>query len=370
MLLIDIAFCVFILVVLFQLYYYSFIFSKFSFSKAKLETPKRIGLSVLVCAKNEASNLKENLPDIISQDYPEFELILINDDSQDDTLLVMNEFAKAYDHVKVVDVASNDAFLGNKKYALTLGIKSAKYNFLVLTDADCKPISSNWLREMSSFFSATNAIVLGYSAYQKIKNSFLNKLIRFETVLTGLHYFSNALKGDPFMGVGRNLAYRKELFFSVNGFQSHMQLRSGDDDLFINQVATAQNTAVCFTKQSFTVSKPKVTLNSWIKQKRRHITTASYYKRNHQLFLSLFFESQILFWIMSLAFLLKNFHLEITLPLIAIRWLVFYLIYVKALRKLNENDLLLYLPVLEIFLILVQLVIFITNLFTKPNSWK
>lgn len=110
-------------------------------------------------------------------------------------------------------------------------------------------------------------IVLGYGAYEKVKNSFLNKIIRFETMLTATQYFSWAKIGKPYMGVGRNLAYKKEEFFNVRGFMDHMKIRSGDDDLFINQAATKKNTAILYTPESFTFSEPKTTFSSWVYQK-------------------------------------------------------------------------------------------------------
>ena len=295
MLLLDYVFYSFTIVVVLQAIYYLFIFSRFTYLEPKKEKEKNIPVSILICAKNEADNLNTFLPYILKQDYPQFEIVLINDDSSDDTLEIMESFTSKHNHVKIVNVAPNDAFIANKKYALTLGIKAAKHNFLLFTDADCKPKTKYWLKEMSSHFSTKKTIVLGYGAYAKISNSFLNKLIRFETVLTALQYFSFSQLGMPFMGVGRNLAYRKDEFFNANGFQNHMQIPSGDDDIFINQVATKDNTSICFSKNSFTISNPKTSFRSWLTQKRRHITTAKYYQLKHKVLLTLFFISQFLF---------------------------------------------------------------------------
>jgi glycosyltransferase involved in cell wall biosynthesis len=370
MLLLDYLFYFFTIVVVFQAIYYLFIFSRFAFLESTEVKPKNIAVSILICAKNEAENLKTFLPLILNQVFPEFEVVLINDDSHDDSLEIMESFAIKNDHVKIVNVARNEAFIANKKYALTLGIKASKHNFLLLTDADCKPNSKYWLKEMSSHFSNTKTIVLGYGAYAKINNSFLNKLIRFETVLTALQYFSFSKLGMPFMGVGRNLAYKKDVFFKANGFQNHMQIPSGDDDIFINQVGTNDNTAICFTKKSFTISKPKTTFNAWINQKRRHITTAKHYQLKHRVLLTLFYISQILFWVFAFTLLMSFFKWQITLGLIVIRFILFYTIFFPTLKKLDERDLLIFLPFLEFFLIGTQLAIFITNLITKPKHWK
>ena len=223
---------------------------------------------------------------------------------------------------------------------------------------------------MSSHFSNTKTIVLGFGAYSKINKSFLNKLIRFETVLAAIQYFSYSKAGTPFMGVGRNLAYRKNEFFNINGFQSHMQIPSGDDDLFINQVATDTNTAICFSKDSFTYSNPKTSYSSWLTQKRRHISTAKHYQLKHKALLTLFFISQFLFWILAFILLISLFNWQITFVLIGIRFILFYVMFIPTLKKLDEKDLAIFLPFLEFFLIATQLAIFITNLITKPKHWK
>ena len=223
-----------------------------------------------------------------------------NDSSKDDTIDIIHHFSKLQNNIKIVDVKSNEAFWGNKKYALTLGIKAAKNDFLLFTDADCKPVSKYWIKEMSANFSNSKSIVLGYGAYSKIKNSILNKLVRFETLLTAVNYFSFAKSGLPYMGVGRNLAYTKKEFFDANGFINHIKVRSGDDDLFINQIATKNNTTICFSKDSFTESTPKTTFKAWFKQKRRHISTAKHYKIKHKALLILLYISNLLFWLFAL----------------------------------------------------------------------
>jgi len=370
MFLLDTFFYIFIVVVCIQVIYYTGVFSYFSFGKLQKQTPKNIPVSVLICAKNEAENLKQFLPSIVGQDYPNFEIVLIDDDSNDDTLDVMKVFKDKHTNIKIVEVKTIEAFWGNKKYALTLGIKASSNNFLLFTDADCKPVSKHWISEMSSHFSNTKTIVIGYGAYQKIKNSFLNKLIRFETLLTAIQYFSYTKIGMPYMAVGRNLAYRKETFFNASGFMSHMNIRSGDDDLFINEVANSENTSICFSKESFTETKPKTSFKDWIRQKRRHVSTAKYYKPKHKIVLALFFISQILFWVLATVLLAFLFNWKIVLGLIILRFISQYISLVSASKKLNETSLIALFPILEIFLIITQLVIFMTNLISKPTHWK
>jgi glycosyltransferase involved in cell wall biosynthesis len=360
----------FIAVVAIQIMYYLGVFGKFAFSKSQTVTHKRIPISVIVCAKNEEENVVKFIPLLAEQDYPDFEIVLIDDASSDNTLERFEEFEKQYPNIRLVKVENNEAFWGNKKYALTLGIKAAKKEYLLFTDADCYPTSKNWITAISSQFTMQKTIVLGYGGYEKINNSFLNVLIRFETVLTAMQYFSWAKIGSPYMGVGRNLAYKKEEFFNVNGFINHIQVRSGDDDLFINEAATAKNCTIAYNPESFTRSTPKTTYSHWFTQKRRHIATAKHYKKLDKLQLGTFYCSQLLFILLPIILLSFQFQWIIVLSLIAFRYLCAWVTVGYTAGKLKETDLKYWFPVIEIVLILTQINIFMTNIFSKPVNWK
>jgi glycosyltransferase involved in cell wall biosynthesis len=362
--------CLFIAVVLVQFLYYVVFFGKFSFAKPQTATPKRVPISVIVCAKNEEENVKNFVPLLAQQNYPDYEIVLIDDASSDETLEIFEAFEKQYSNVKLVKVENIEAFWGNKKFALTLGIKAAKNEYLLFTDADCYPTSTEWIKEMSAQFTKEKTIVLGYGAYEKIKNSFLNKIIRFETLLTATQYFSWAKLGKPYMGVGRNMAYKREEFFKTNGFIEHMKIRSGDDDLFINQAANSKNTEICYTPNSFTFSKPKTTFKDWFTQKRRHVATAKHYKSFDRSQLAVFYASQLLFIILPIILLAFQFQWIIVLSLIAFRYLFAWLSLGFAAGKLKEKDVMYWFPIIEITLIVTQLNIFITNTFSKPVHWK
>jgi hypothetical protein len=223
---------------------------------------------------------------------------------------------------------------------------------------------------MSAQFTMQKTIVLGYGAYEKVANSFLNKIIRFETLLTAVQYFSWAKIGKPYMGIGRNLAYKKDEFFNVNGFISHIQVRSGDDDLFINQVATKKNTTVCFSPESFTYSKPKTKFKDWFTQKRRHVSTANLYKPFDKIQLGLFYVSQLLFLILATVLLAFQFEWIIVSSLVGFRYLFTWMVLGFSAGKLKEKDVMYWFPIIEIVLIFTQLNVFITNLFSKPVYWK
>lgn len=368
MLIIILYFFIFIVAV--QILFYLGFFGKFAFAKAQKITPKKIPISVIVCAKNEEENVINFIPLLAEQNYPDFEIVLIDDASNDNTLAIFEDFEKQYPNVRLVKVQNNEAFWGNKKYALTLGIKAAKKEYLLFTDADCYPTSKEWITAMSSQFTMQKTIVLGYGKYEKIAKSFLNKIIRFETLLTAIQYFSWAKMGHPYMGVGRNLAYKKEEFFNVNGFIEHMQVRSGDDDLFINQAANARNTAIAFMPESFTYSKPKTTYKDWITQKRRHIATANYYKKFDKFQLGVFYCSQLLFILLAIILLAFQFQWIIVLSLFCLRYIISWTVIGFSAGKLKEKDVVYWYPIIELILIFTQINIFITNTFSKPVHWK
>lgn len=366
----DITFYLFIVVVAVQLFYYLMIFGKFAFAKAQKSTPKRIPVSAIVCAKNEAENVAKFVPMLMEQDYPDFEVVLIDDASSDATLDIFEAFEKQYPNIKLVKVENIEAFWGNKKFALTLGIKAASKEYLLFTDADCYPTSNQWIKEMTSQFTLAKTIVLGYGAYEKVANSFLNKIIRFETMLAAVQYFSWAKAGHPYMGVGRNLAYKKEEFFNVRGFMDHMKIRSGDDDLFVNQAANSKNTAICFSPESITYSEPKKSFKMWFGQKRRHVSTAALYKPFDRMQLAVFYVSQLLFVLLPIILLAFMHQWIIVLSIIGFRYLFTWITLGFASGKLKEKDVMYWFPVIEIVLIFTQLNIFMTNIFSKPVHWK
>ncbi|MBP8793366.1 MAG: glycosyltransferase [Lutibacter sp.] len=366
----ETIFIAFIAIVSIQFIYYIIIFGSFSFAKQRVKAASSFNkpVSVIICAKNEAKNLTKHLPLYLNQTYPSFELVLINDRSRDKTLEVLEKFKlNATIPIKIVDVKENEQFWGSKKYALTLGIKAASYEHLLFTDADCKPVSNNWITEMTEHFQQS-MVVLGYGAYKTIKGSFLNKIIRFDTLLTSIQYFSLAKIGMPYMGVGKNLAYTKTAFFSVNGFINHMKIKLGEDELFVNEVSKQQAISICYSKNSFTTSKPATTFNNWILQKRRSASTTVHYRFFHKLVLALFYISQLLFWVTGIILLSFLFNWIIVTSLIAARFLFQYLIIGFSAKKLNEKGIVLFAPFFELFLILIQLFIFMKNIVSKPSN--
>ncbi|MEM9052090.1 MAG: glycosyltransferase [Bacteroidota bacterium] len=244
---------VFVVATLIQFVFLLFVQGRLAFFKGESKSSNSPGVSVVIAARNEEGNLLQNLPSVLEQDYPEFEVIVINDSSVDDSITVLRAFEINYPQLRVINILENDNYEGGKKYAITLGVKGAKYERLIFTDADCRPVSRKWIQKVVASRTAEGNIVLGYSPYQKT-SGFLNRIVRFETFSNGLNYLSFALSGMPYMGVGRNLSYDRSSFFKVGGFKSHYRLLSGDDDLFVNEVANKSNTDICLEEESIVES--------------------------------------------------------------------------------------------------------------------
>lgn len=323
-------------------------------------------ISVIIAAKNEAENLKQFLPFILNQSYPNFEVIAVDDHSKDESKQVLKELQAKNSHLRVIENQSESS----KKKAIKKGIKAAKYDVLVFTDADCKPISNDWLKYMNSQCLENNSIILGYSPYTKTK-AWINKIIRFETYKTALNYFGFAKLGSAYMGVGRNLAYSKAIFEELKGFESHKLVLSGDDDLFVNQAARKYAVRCCLNQESFVQSEPKHNLKDWVDQKRRHISTANHYNFKHQLILTFQFMLKFLFWFFVLPFSIYFFILnQHSLLVLVIFSGCFKMIYSKFVySKLLVQDLWKTSLILEFQLICLQLYIFGLNLFSPKKDW-
>ncbi|MDA3821521.1 MAG: glycosyltransferase, partial [Bacteroidales bacterium] len=257
---------------LMQMIYYLVIFSRVPRYKTPKLRKKNIGISVVICARNEAENLKKNLPLFLRQDYPEYEIVVVNDCSTDNTGDVLMDLIADYPQLRYTTIQADRKFTHGKKLAVTVGIKAAKYDHLLFSDADCYPVSDKWINRMSRHFSKNTELVLGIGKYEQ-KKGLLNIIIRYETLFTALQYMAFAIKGSAFMGVGRNMAYKKELFYRHKGFASHFKLLSGDDDLFVNEATTKSNTQIELSKDSFTISEPPFSFGEWFKQKKRHLST-------------------------------------------------------------------------------------------------
>lgn len=366
----KILFGAFTLLLIMQLYYYLYFFMRLAFYKRGKINETREPVSVIICAKNEEDNLKKNLPAILEQDYPDYEVVVVNDRSVDDSMDILRELSNKYPHLKIVEIKDDEYIKAQgKKFALTLGIKRARHDILLMTDADCMPNGKLWIQTMKRNFDEGTDIVLGYGGYEK-RRSLLNMLIRFDTFLTALQYFSYALVGLTYMGVGRNMAYRKHLFFDNKGFGSHNHIASGDDDLFINKVSQKAKVRIEIEKPSHTLSAPKETWGEWIHQKKRHLTTGFYYRLKHKLLLGFFGLSQVAFNLLFIALLSISDSYYLTISLFSVRLIPQLIVNKSVMSQIQMGNLWLISPILDLILPLVNIFLSISNLFIKPRSWK
>jgi glycosyltransferase involved in cell wall biosynthesis len=365
-----VLFIAFAFVSFIQVFYYLFFFMRLAFYNEKeKQVSQTHAVSVIVCARDEAENLTNNLPGILVQDYKTtHEVIVVNDNSYDESKYLLEALQKEFRQLKIVELTQEAKMIPGKKFPLSIGIKSASHEILLLTDADCVPASEHWIDKMQNSYDENTEIILGYGAYHK-KKGLLNKFIRWETYFSALQYMSYSLAGLPYMGVGRNLSYKKNVFFRQKGFSAHNKLAGGDDDLFINGASTSKNTKINIDKDTFTLSKPPLTWTQWRKQKARHYTTSKHYKLTHKFLLALFALTQFLFY--PLLIITAVFYSwKLALAIGGLRLLLQLFIYTKTLKSFGEKDLIPLFLFMDIWMFFYYL-IFAPALFKKPKPvWK
>jgi poly-beta-1,6-N-acetyl-D-glucosamine synthase len=369
--LILVFFYVFASIAGFQLIYVIYFYSRLAFYRKKENSISSHlpSVSVIIAARNESENLYNNLPLILEQNFPNFEVIVINHQSIDESYHILNAYKMQYPHLKIIEVERSKHLGVGKKLPLTLGIKAAKNEHLVFTDADCIPASKDWLRIMASRFSEKKKIIIGYGPY-KVEKGFLNKIIRLDTAMIAMNYFSFALARLPYMGVGRNLAYTKETFKTVSGFKSHYSISSGDDDLFIQEAAKKKNYCIELDEHSHCYSDAKKTWKTWTLQKSRHYTTSGKYQFIKKALLGIYPLTLILMWI-SFVTLMFNFEYRwLTLMVFVFVLLVKWLIQGMCLFKLKARGFVALFPFLDLFYAILIPAIYYTSEKSSQTKWK
>ena len=366
-----VIFLIFLSAAAIQLFYYLFYFlTVYVYKPSDIKTIKH-PVSVIICARNEAENLRNFLPAVLEQDYPDYEVIVVNDCSEDNSYLILGNYLLQYPHLRISTVNKDPKFTHNKKFAQFIGIKAAKNDILLFTDADCQPESDRWLHKMASHFGDKTDFVLGYGGYQQ-KKGLLNKYIRYDCLSIAMQYLGMAIRGVPYMGVGRNLAYRRSIFFENNGYGAHNHLISGDDDLFVNANATKTNTSVEFRKGTHTRSVPSSGLKEWMIQKKRHLTTAPYYRVRDKIQLVTEPATRVLFYSSLIILLCSKFLWPGVSAVAGIRLLSQFTIFYLTGKKLNEPGLLPYLLFFDLFSPVMNGLLFLSNTGRKTgrNRWR
>jgi glycosyltransferase involved in cell wall biosynthesis len=293
--------------------------------------------------------------------------VLVDDASGDDAVEVFERFAKQYENIKMVRVANNEQFWGNKKYALTLGIKAASNNCLLFIDNNCLPTTRNWISTMSSCFNTEKSIVLGYNSVVK-QIGFLNTLIRFDNFFKNLQLFAWAKNGSPFSGSNKNIAYTKEIFFGVKGFVNHIKFKHGETALFVNEAATCVNTEVSVYKEAFSTENVNQNFKQWMVEKKKESLIIKYFKTKDKLRLFFFSIIQIMFFVVATVLLITKIEPLLVMGLIAFRYIFVGISFSKAANKLNEKGLVFFFPLFEVMLSFIHLSHVNNLIFTKNKN--
>jgi cellulose synthase/poly-beta-1,6-N-acetylglucosamine synthase-like glycosyltransferase len=327
-----------------------------------------VPVSVIVCAHDEEENLKTLVPELLRQDYPNYEVIVVNDRSNDNTYDFLLEETKKDPRLRMVNVKTTPERVNSKKFALTLGIRAAAHEWLLLTDADCRPQGHQWIADMSRQFRDDTRFVLGFSPYQE-RPGFLNLFIRFESFITALQYLAFAWLKNPYMGVGRNLAYRKSLFLEKKGFNNFLHVTGGDDDLFVNEHARGTNTRVQLSPEAATMSVPETTLKSFLNQKIRHLSVGKHYRFAHKFLLGLFVMSWALTWFTGLPLLGLYQYYYVIIGALFVRWALLIWSTQTLVKKGNLTFKWWMIPVLDFVYPIYYISTGLIASFTKKIQW-
>ncbi len=361
---------IFVVSAIIQVVYLIGVHGRIAWHKPVLHTPGSPPVSVVIAARNAYAKLMKYLPVILEQDYPEYEVIVVNDGSYDDSAALLQSIKSTYNkRLHIVNIPPNDRFDGGKKLAVTLGIKAARFERILLTDADCRPLNKHWIRTTVQSAERPEDIILGYSPTIRSKG-LLNALVRYDGMFTALNYFGFALAGMPYMGVGRNLSYPKQQFFAVGGFRRHYSLRSGDDDLFVNEVAHADNTSVCLHPDAWVETEAKTRWIDFWFQKRRHLSTGWHYRPSHKALLALYPLSLAAMLVAAVVLLLKGQWMLPVIVVVFFRAALQIGLLWRSSRLLGQKDLAFFAPLLEMFTLAFAVCVHAANASTKPPKWK
>lgn len=368
---------IFIACIAVQVGFVLFLFTRFFilFQKEDIDKNKRRHTTILICAKNEAHNLKKYLPNILTQDYTDekgkrlFDVLVVNDASTDDSEIALKELKNQFPHLYSIHISPEEPrIFKGKKFALSKAVPTITSEWILMTDADCQPASNQWLSLMTKPFAEGKEIVCGYGAYDKAKG-FLNGFIRWETLHTFLQYACYAKTGLPYMAVGRNLACTKDVLIKAQQSEIWNALPSGDDDLLIQICGTKENTAIVVTPDSFTFSEAKKTWKEWLHQKQRHLSTGKYYKAQTQFLLALYAFSHALFWLFFFSLLFTN-EWKTVVILFFIRTIIYWVLWAAVESRLKEKRLQALMPLYDVSWALYNFVLSPFIFFKNKQQWK
>lgn len=355
----------------FLVLYYAAIFARFAFHKPKkIKDYRQDPISIVITSCDQAHHLSRTLPALLTQQYNDYEVIVVSDNSHDETAQVVEDYQKQYPHLVFVDLNSSVTTIKGKKFPLAIGIKEAKHKLILLTDANCMPASPYWLQNMAKHFVNGKQIVLGYCSYEK-QNGLFNRLLRFDSLQTAIQYFSYSLAKMTYMGKGQNLAYTKELFMKQRGFASHNHIEYGDDDIFIGRAATDKNVDIEYFSESFTVARPKVNFRRWFKEKKGYVITRAFYKPGVRFLLGAYSLLNVLFWVflgLGIGFTVHVMPFLIAvLSVFVFKTLCQYLVFGFSAAKLKEKDIIPHILFIDILYTLISILLYIVAKFSRHS---
>ncbi|MCK9320902.1 MAG: glycosyltransferase [Bacteroidales bacterium] len=357
------------IIILFQILYYFIVYGRVAFFKDnKLTTDEKQkyipSVSVVMCVKDDAYNLEKKLPIILEQEYPNFEVVVVNDASKDETEYVLRVLQEIYPNLNVVNLYNNvNGFLG-KKYPLSLGIKSAKNEIILLTESDTMPLNYNWITTMVKGFKQKKDIVLGFTNFEQ-KPTFLNTLMHYENLTSAMNYLGNAMLNNPFMGQGRNMAYKREFFFETGGFISQYNISVGEDDLFINKNANSKNTSVIINKESINLASPKEKREEWVIQKKKHFKSMYHFKLKDKIISTLMPFATLLIYVLVALSIVFQFPWQYAILPLVLKYTFQIIVYYKSSKTLATKQVAFLSPLLEVLFLFINTTIRFFTLFTK-----
>ena len=357
----------FALATLIQVLYSWFFLARLAFYKARPTSSDWAPVSVVLIASNRASDLRKNLGAFLNQDYPDFELVVVIDNSDDGSDELLEDMAREHANLKIVHLRQRLNWFSGRKFPLSLGIKSAKHDLILLSDPGCRPVSQNWISEMAAAYHAGQEIVLGYASYAT--RSSINKWLRFTAFYDALFYLSAALSGLPFKGIGKNLSYTRQLFYASKGFSSHYTIRDGDDELFVNMTAKKTNARIQISEEARVVQVKKVSFAKWLSSEKSRLRIRRFFKFRHRLLIRAFSFSAFAFYGLFAVLLILQAPLIPVFAIFALRFISIMLVFGFALKRLHEKNLLLLAPFFELFLIVIDAVLWFLLLFKPKRKW-
>lgn len=325
-----------------ELAYYYLIYARFSFQRKKPQKSfYQPPVSVVMVAKDAAGVLLKTLPKFLNQQYGDFEVVVVDDNSQDDTKLLILEYQQQYTNLKLVELDTAVTTIRGEKFALSMGIRCASHPFLLVTNPECAPSSTHWLEKMAGNFEGGKQIVLGYSTFEKKNNPF-NRLLHFDNLLNAIQYFSLARIHSPYRGDAKNMGFTEQVFTQQRGFAKHNHISYGEEDIFISRAANKNNTGIEYTPDAVTILQRGALHHYWKDHKQGLYYTRRYNTFRNRFLLTSYAIINLLFYValaFAIVYSIGNILLiAVTAGIAAVRVISQYFVFGFAAKKLNEKQ--------------------------------